>query len=160
MSRAAGITYLFATDSKRAKSCSDWSACGSKSREFLMMSKACIFHRGSRGITKSSSLKKKERIVQLTCLPGLASLSWLFSLFHVDHMDAHGEKRTPPQSTALQCQSSSFSTTAFPKSNTHESPNLLPPQTITLSAFKNKTKQFKIASLMKAFPWPGLVIIT
>lgn len=58
--RGAGFTYLFAIDSKRGKSCSGWSVCGSKFIEFLMISRACIFHRGSRGITKSSSLKKKK----------------------------------------------------------------------------------------------------
>lgn len=69
--RIAGFTYLFATDSKRAKSCSGWSVCGSKSIEFLMMSKACMFHRGSKGITYSSGLKNKtrSRILELNSLP-------------------------------------------------------------------------------------------
>lgn len=57
----AGFTYLFAIDSKREKSCSDWSVCGSKSIAFLMMSNACIFHRGSKGITNSSGLKNKTQ---------------------------------------------------------------------------------------------------
>lgn len=61
MPTTAGFTYLFAIDSKRGKSCSGWSVCGSKSIEFLMMSKACTFHRGSRGITNSSGLKNKTK---------------------------------------------------------------------------------------------------
>ena len=67
-----GFTYLFATDSKRAKSCSGWSVCGSKSIAFLMMSTACMFHRGSRGITDSSGLrnKRKGRILELNSLSG------------------------------------------------------------------------------------------
>lgn len=61
MPRTTGFTYLFAIDSKRVKSCSDWSICGSKSIELLMMSKACIFHRGSKGITNSSGLKNETK---------------------------------------------------------------------------------------------------
>ena len=70
--RTAGFTYLFATDSKRAKSCSGRSVCGSQSIAFRMMSTACMFHRGSRGTTDSSGLRNKRegRLLELNPLSG------------------------------------------------------------------------------------------